>query len=65
MGFSLSKAFGSGKISKKVFGKKISWGYVRKKFGIKSPFSFRSVPVSSASSASSIYGHTGSIVGKY
>lgn len=65
MGFSFRKAFGTGKLHKKLFGKsdRGSWGYFRKKIGLKNPFSFdSSTPVNSASS---VYGHTGSIVGKF
>lgn len=66
MGISLTKVFGTKKLNKKLFGKNYSWGHFRKKFGLKNPFSPKSsTPVNSAGVANSIYGHTGSIVGKF
>lgn len=65
MGISLSKAFGTRKILRKVFGKgRGTWGYFRKKVGLKNPFSSKA-SIHSAGSYDSIYGPSGSIVGRF
>lgn len=66
MGISFTKMFGTRKLNKKLFGKRDrgSWGYFRKKVGLRNPFKSKVVP-NSASSLSDIYGPTGSIVGRY
>lgn len=69
MGLSLSKKLGVRKVARTLLGKKASrlyqWGYVKKKLGLhkifRTPFSASSYQANS----SSVYGHTGSIVGRF